>query len=422
MTGTPTSDGLAARLRRTIGAREAFMVEVAQDLIRCDSQTPPSDTRAAAEVALKHLAAIKGVDAELHESTAPVMNLVATLRGGRPGKRLILNGHLDTFPIGNVAAWTAEPLGGEQRDGRVYGRGSADMKGGIAAIIAVVAAFAETVPDFPGEIVLVLAGDEESMGELGTQWLIDNVAKVRGDGVIVADVGSPQIVRLGEKGMIWVDVEAAGSPAHGAHVHRGVNAVERLMAALSVIKQLESLAAEPDPEVVATIAAARHLSEKEAGAGETRVLQEVTVNIGQVAGGISANLVPDTACARLDIRIPLGLSVAQVESRLLELVEGFEGIRLRVQRRYEPTWTSADSPIAAAVLQSAKDVLGRKVAANMRIGASDARLWRRAGYPTVVAGLTPHNLGGPDEYFEVSELVPLAEVHALAAARFLGLL
>jgi acetylornithine deacetylase/succinyl-diaminopimelate desuccinylase-like protein len=422
MSGTRISDGLAASLRRAVGAREAFMVEVAQDLIQCDSQTPPSDTRAAAEVALKYLTAIEGVDAELYESAAPVMNLVATLPGGRPGKRLVLNGHLDTFPIGNAAAWTAEPLGGELRDGRVYGRGSADMKGGIAAMIAVVAAFAEAAPDFPGEIVLALAGDEESMGELGTQWLIDNVAKVRGDGVIVADVGSPQIVRLGEKGMIWVDVEATGSAAHGAHVHRGVNAVERLMVALSAVKQLESLAAEPDPEVVATIAAARHLSEKEAGAGETRVLQEVTVNIGQVTGGISANLVPDAACARLDIRIPLGLSVAQVESRLHELVEGLEGIRLQVQRRYEPTWTPADSPIAAAVLQSAKDVLGREVAANMRIGASDARLWRRAGYPTVVAGLTPHNLGGPDEYFEVSELVPLAEIHALAGARFLGLL
>jgi len=422
MTAPAVARGVADRLRKAVRAREALMIEIAQDLIRCDSQTPPSDTRAAAEVALKHIATIEGVEAELHESRAPVMNLVATLRGGRPGKRLVLNGHLDTFPIGNAAAWEVDPLGGELRDGRVYGRGSADMKGGIAAMIAVVAAFAEAAPDFPGEIVLALAGDEESMGELGTQWLIDHVPQVRGDAVIVADVGSPQIIRLGEKGMIWVDVEIIGSPAHGAHVHRGVNAVERLMSALSAIKELESLPAAPENEVVEAIAAARHLSEKESGEGETRVLHEVTVNIGQVTGGISANLVPDTARASLDIRIPLGLSVQQVEAKLNELVDGREGLKLQIRRRYEPSWTPVGSPIAAAAMQSAAEVLGQEVAVNMRIGASDARLWRRAGYPTIVAGLTPHNLGGPNEYFEVSELVPLAEIHALAGARFLGLL
>jgi acetylornithine deacetylase/succinyl-diaminopimelate desuccinylase-like protein len=71
------------------------------------------------------------------------------------------------------------------------------------------------------------------------------------------------------------------------------------------------------------------------------------------------------------------------------------------------------------MLDASREVLDRDVTANMRVGGSDARLWRRAGIPTVVAGLTPHNLGGPDEFFEVSELVPLAQVHALAAARFL---
>jgi acetylornithine deacetylase/succinyl-diaminopimelate desuccinylase-like protein len=394
---------------------------VARELVQCDSQTPPSDTRMAAEVAIKYLTPIPGISIARHESVAPVMNVVARLGGGRPGRRLVLSGHLDTYPIGDRAAWSVDPLGGELLDGRLYGRGSADMKGGIAALIAVMAAFAECAPGFAGELVLALAGDEESMGELGTQWLIDNVPLVRCDAVIVADVGSPAIVRIGEKGMVWADVEAEGTSAHGAHLHRGVNAIDRLMQAVDEIRRAVALTPKPPQDVLDTIASARPLSEPLGGAGEAEILQMVTVNLGTVQGGTSANLVPDKASASLDIRIPVGLSVSDIESALHKAIGKSKGVRLTITRRYEPTWTSPGEPIAMAGLAAAAEVLEREVAVNMRIGGSDARLWRRAGIATIVAGLTPHNLGAADEYFEVSELAPLATIHALTAARYLGL-
>jgi acetylornithine deacetylase/succinyl-diaminopimelate desuccinylase-like protein len=375
----------------------------------------------AAEVAIKYLTLIPGISIARHESVAPVMNVVARLGGGRPGRRLVLSGHLDTYPIGDRAAWSVDPLGGELLDGRLYGRGSADMKGGIAALIAVMAAFAECAPGFAGELVLALAGDEESMGELGTQWLIDNVPLVRGDAVIVADVGSPAIVRIGEKGMVWADVEAEGTSAHGAHLHRGVNAIDRLMQAVDEIRRAVALTPKPPQEVLDTIASARPLSEPLGGAGEAEILQMVTVNLGTVQGGTSANLVPDKASASLDIRIPVGLSVSDIESALHKAIGKSMGVRLTITRRYEPTWTSPGEPVAMAGLEAAAEVLEREVAVNMRIGGSDARLWRRAGIATIVAGLTPHNLGAADEYFEVSELAPLATIHALTAARYFGL-
>lgn len=397
------------------------MLQVARELVQCDSQTPPSDTRRAAEIAIKYLTPIPGVSISRHESVAPVMNVVARLRGGSPGRRLILSGHLDTYPIGDRNAWSADPLGGELMDGRLYGRGSADMKGGIAALIAVMAAFAECSPNFPGELVLALAGDEESMGELGTQWLLDNVPLVRGDAVIVADVGSPAIVRIGEKGMVWAEVEAEGTSAHGAHLHRGVNAIDRLMQALDEIRRAVALTPQPPEEVLGTIVAAQPLSELLGGPGEAAILQLVTVNVGTVQGGTSANLVPDKASASLDIRIPMGISVGEVETALQKVVGNRKGVRLKITRRYEPTWTSPGEPIVKAGLEAAAEVLEREVTVNMRIGGSDARLWRRAGIPTIVAGLTPHNLGAPDEFFEVPELAPLAAIHALAAAKYLGL-
>jgi succinyl-diaminopimelate desuccinylase len=333
----------------------------------------------------------------------------------------VLSGHLDTYPVGDPAGWSVDPLGGDIRAGRLYGRGAADMKGGIASLIFVMKVLAGLGRPFPGEVVLALAGDEESMGELGTQRLIDTVPDVRGDAVIVADVGSPSVVRCGEKGMIWLTLTAAGRAAHGAHVHRGDNAIDHLLAGIAALRrEVEALPVDLPEAVDRTMAAAQDLSEPLGGPGERAVMSRITVNVGRVEGGLSANLVPDKATAHLDIRLPLGAQVAPVERAIRRVLDGHPKLRLDVTRRYEPSWTDPDSAIVQASLAAAADVLCAPVRANTRVGASDARLWRRAGLPTVVCGLTPYNLGGPDESLDIVELPLLAAIHLNAVARFLA--
>ena len=399
-------------------ARQPALIEATQTLVRIDSQTPPSDTRAVAEAAAALLAGAPDVSVALHESAPPVVNLVARLEGGRPGPRLVLSGHLDTYPIGE-GAWTSPPLGGEVRDGRLYGRGSADMKGACVALIETLRIFAERARPFAGEIVLALAGDEERMGELGTQWLIDHIPEVRGDGVIVADVGGPHTVRLGEKGMLWLDLRSEGRQAHGAHVHAGRNAADRLIDALADLRALAGLTPSPHPEAMAAIALAA--GEPDADAPEAReVMRRVTVNLGRIEGGASANLVPAEAHAGLDIRLPLGVSVADAQAQAMRILSRHPDVTAEVTRRYEPSWTPETTPIARACLEAANAVLDRPAFFDMRIGGSDARLWRRAGYDAVVQGLTPNNLGAADEHLYVDELWRLLSIQGLAAKRFLS--
>jgi succinyl-diaminopimelate desuccinylase len=414
-TGVPTAEWLLEK----IAAQVPLLVEMTQALVRADSQTPPSDTGRAADIAAGYLAGHPEIEIHRLPSVAPVVNLVARLDGGRPGRRLVLNGHLDTYPAGTASSWSDDPLSGAVRDGRLYGRGSADMKGGIAALILVMKLFAEHLRPFPGELVLALAGDEESMGELGTQFLIDNVPLVRGDAVLVADVGSPSVLRCGEKGMIWLDLAARGRSSHGAHVHRGDNAILSLMTAISELRKLEGLSIAVPVDVRKTIAAAQDVSEPLGGSGEAAVMQSITVNVGQIGGGVSANLVPDQAWAKLDIRLPLGTTVAGVEREIESRLAKHPAVIATVTRRYEPTWTDPAAPISVVCLAAATEVLGGAVRINMRVGASDARLWRRAGLPTIVCGLTPHNLGGPDENLEAAELPKVAAIHALAALKYL---
>ena len=321
------------------------LLPLTQALVRADSQTPPSDTDAAAEIVIDWLPRHREIAIQRLPSMPPVVNLIARLEGGLPGPRLILNGHLDTYPIGTRANWSVEPLSGDIRDGRLFGRGSADMKGGIAVHVLMMELFSRHWLPFPGELVLALAGDEESMGELGTQHLIDTAPLVRGDAVLVADVGSPNVLRCGEKGMIWLDLDAKGRAAHGAHVHRGENAIESLVAAITDLRALTNLPISVPKQALDTMAAAREISEPLGGVGEEAVMQSITVNVGQIAGGISANLVPDTAKASLDIRLPLGTTVAAVEREITQRLAQHPAVTATITRRYEPTWTDPASPL-----------------------------------------------------------------------------
>jgi succinyl-diaminopimelate desuccinylase len=403
-----------------IAASAGDLIALTRQLVAAPSPNPPGDVTAAAAVALAFLRGINAAEVERFEPAPGIVNLVARITGGRPGRRLVFNGHLDTFPVGADLGWTVPPFGGALADGRLYGRGVSDMKGGIAASLIAARALAERRANWPGEIVIALAGDEENMGSLGTRWLLDNVPDARGDAMICGDAGSPQIVRFGEKGLLWIEIEAAGSPAHGAHVHKGINAIDRLRAALDALKRAESIVADAPPQVAAAIAAAKPVSEALSGIGEADTLQRVTVNIGTVAGGTSANLVPASACAQADVRLPIGVGTATVESRLRDWLGAIDGITWRVMRRYEPRYTDPNHEIVRCVTQAADEVLGERPVVNMRVGASDARLYRMDGIPSVVFGCTPFNMGGPDENILVEELVAVAKVHALAAFDFLN--
>lgn len=395
------------------------LVATTRALLRIPSPNPPGDTTALAT----HVAAIlrRVPDAEVVESTAepPLVNVAARIVGGGPGRRLILNGHLDTFPVGEHLPWTKPPLEGAIEGDRLYGRGVSDMKGGMACALLAFRLLAEFRDAWSGELVVTFAADEESMGTKGTKHMLDTIPWATGDAMLCGDAGSPRVVRFGEKGLFWVEVHASGKAAHGAHVHLGENAIDRLRQALDALKQLEALPVAAPRSVERAIADARAVSEAVSGTGETDVLRRVTVNIGTIVGGVSPNLVPAIARAAADIRLPVGVTVAVLEQRLAELLAGIPGVEVRVLRRFEPNFTDPAHEIVRLVVGNAAAVLGERPAVNMRVGASDARWYRLAGVPTVVYGLTPHNMGGADEWISIEELHAVAKVHALTAFDFL---
>lgn len=415
-----TAPTVRAALFADAARRRDQVIALTRRLVAIPSPNPPGDTGPIAEAVAAMLAEIApGASVRLFRASREVVNLVAVVAGNGPGRRIILNGHLDTYPVNEALPWTVDPLSGTLRDDRIWGRGAADMKGGIAASMTAFAVLAAHAAHWPGEVALTLAGDEETMGVLGTKWLLDNVEQARGDAAIIGDAGSPRVLRFGEKGFIWLEIEAQGRPSHGAHVHLGINALDRLLPALDAVRALRTLRPEAPDSVTAAIAAAKPVSEPLCGEGEAETLGSVTVNFGRIEGGTSLNLVPAFAKAAADVRLPAGLPVAKAEAELRRALDARAGIAWKILRKVEPTWTEPDVQIVQLAVAAARDVLGTPPVTNMRVGASDARLFRACGIPTVVYGPTPFNMGGADEHVLVEELDAVAQVHALTAFDFL---
>ena len=142
-----------------------------------------------------------------------------------------------------------------------------------------------------------------------------------GDAVLNADTGSPQVVRIGEKGNVWVELEATGVANHAAHAHLGRNAVDTLVDALGAVRGLEDLSALLPEVVERTIAEAKVVSEAESGEREAETLRRITVNIGFIEGGTGVNTIPDRARALCDIRIPPGVTVDRVRAELAAAID-----------------------------------------------------------------------------------------------------
>ena len=412
----------AARARFEAAVRAAIpeVTALAAELVRVPSGNPPGDTGPIADFIEARLKAGPDIACRRVVAKAPAANLIAKLKAARPGRHLVINGHLDTFPVGDSKGWSVDPLGGAIVGNRLYGRGASDMKAGLAVAVTALLLLARHRDALAGELTLALVGDEETGGHWGTQYLLAHEPDSIGDAMLSGDAGSPDVLRFGEKGQLWIEVEATGKSHHGAHVHLGRNAIEALMTALQRLLQLRELPCPIPRDIVAAIDAAAERSEAVSGRGETAALKQVTVNLGVIQGGISVNLIPDSARARADIRFPPGLTVKEVVTKVEHLIGGLPDVRFSVLAGTEPNWTDPEHEIIRRAAANAEAFLGQPVARNMRLGFSDSRFYRYKGVPAVVYGPVPHGMGGVDEHVTLEDLAAVFYVHAMTAFDYLA--
>jgi succinyl-diaminopimelate desuccinylase len=407
-------DELAALARRASAAVEAdAVVDLTRALVRIPSVFHPDDPAATEAACAAYLAdelRRRGYAVSTDEAAPGRPNVVADWEGRRPGLGLILEGHTDVVATGDPGAWTVPPFGAVVRDGRIYGRGAADMKGGLAAAICAMDAVRRAAPELPGRVRIAAVADEEGM-MLGIKAFIRMGHAAGFDGAIVCEPEENEIC-LHQKGAMRVLATFRGRMAHGAMPYAGVNPVPvaaRFVGELAEEERRQQAAHGAHrylglPHITPTTihAPARGESQFNVMAGEAQVTVDVRTIPGQDHAGLLQTLEGLAARAR-DADPRVDVSLALVDDRPW-------------------TETPADAAVARAVERAAHLVLGRPARYGGVPGSTDGTfLHAWAGIPIVTIGpggrQIPHQA---DEYIEIDELVAAARLYAAAAVYFLG--
>ena len=262
--------------------------------------------------------------------------------GERTGGGLVLCGHLDTVACGDSRAWELPPLSGELRDGRMYGRGAADMKGGVTAMLLTAEYFLNRREELKRPIFFCFTADEENQG-IGARALAEHPWMKEAAELLICEPTGSQIGCC-EKGALWVRLTARGRSAHGSAPEKGVNALAQLV-------ELCGMAEKAIRELWRVDRGSRH-----------RLLEDETVSLTMLQGGEAANIIPDQAEAVLDIRTVPGSASHRELMRLIEELAGeLErriaglGIEVEILNDRPPLEISACSPQAERMAQVLRD-------------------------------------------------------------------
>ena len=412
---------MADRVRAYLDARDADVLELTRELIRTPSPNPPGDERAVADLATGRLRAL-GIDEVVQvgaEEARP--NVLARIRGAAGGPTLILSGHLDTKPAGDMDAWETDPWDPVLRDGDLIGLGSGDMKAAVAGMVYAAAALKQAQEaggaggGFAGELMLVFTADEEAGAQLGSKWLADN-GHLQADAAVIGEpsgiTSEWQSVHLVSRGAALFKIAVAGTQMHSSISDRlpGVNATVKMARLIDRMdREFRSYLSYDEHPLCPT---------------------GPTVNVGVMAeAGVFYGVYPGNAEFACDVRTLPGMTEEMMKADIGRFLADAmaDDPELRAELRWHlmvpAVEIDADHPVVAALVEAAAEVLGSEPTLDAFPGATDAPYFQlTAGIPTVAAfgpGMLPR-AHSPNEYMDADGAALSSKIYALAALRYLG--
>ncbi len=421
----PTADDpRRMALLEAIEAREDELVDLARALVRIPTVNPPGeDYRRCTELIGNRLARrgfevtyVRGEGTPGDSDRHPRWNVIARKAFG-PGPCVHFNGHIDVVLPGE--GWTVDPFAGVVKDGRLYGRGSSDMKGGIAAAIIAAEALIDSGLGLPGAIEISGTVDEESGGYGGVAYLAERgwFSQPRVDHVIIPEPLEVDQVCIGHRGVWWAEIETRGRIAHGSMPFLGDCAVRHMGAVLERFER----------DLIPALAA-RHTNMPVV----PEMARQSTVNFNSIHGGqaepegdqLPAPCVPDSCRLVIDRRFLAEESLESVRGEVVGLLDGLKAERpnfdygLRELFSVAPVLTERERPVARDTARAVQEVLGREARFVCSPGTYDQKHIDRIGRLRDCIAYGPGLLAlahQPDEYIGIRDMVLSAQVMALAA-------
>jgi succinyl-diaminopimelate desuccinylase len=370
-------------------------LDLTRELMRFDTILGSGDERPCA----RHLGAVLercGFSIAYDDFEDRRTNLVARIGGAAERPPLCFTGHLDVVPLG-AKPWRCDPFEGEIQDGRLYGRGSSDMKSGVAAFVVAACDLAKHLRGTAG-LVLVITGGEET-GLEGARFLAAHPDSLGKAGAIVVAEPTSNRPFAGHRGVLWLRTRARGVTAHGSMPEHGVNAIYK---AARAVTKLESYRF-PDPP--------------------HPILGAATLNVGTMQGGLNVNSVPDAAEFTLDIRTLPAQRAGAVRDDIARLLG--DEVEIEIVADQNGLWTDPGDPWFAEVIAIAERITGpgaRSVGA-MAYATDGAILKPAMGdASTVILGPGEAAMAHQtDEYCVIDRIDEAVEIYQEIARRYLGI-
>jgi acetylornithine deacetylase len=377
-----------------------FLARTTSELVRIDSRNPAlapgGPGEAACGARLADILAGLGLKVSVQEPGPGRVNVIGMMRGKGGGRSLILNGHLDTVGVEGMD----EPFSGRVADGRVYGRGSQDMKGSLAAMAAAVKALQDAGAELEGDLIVTAVADEEHLS-MGSEALLEEFTA---DAAIVTEPTDLQLVRA-HRGFIWYAARTLGRAAHGSRYNEGIDANMRMGRFLAALDELEQDLRRRNPHPL---------------------VGTPSLHAPVIAGGTAISTYSASCELKIERRTAPGETTVQATGEIQAIID-----RLAAQ---DPTFkadievTAARPPFEidaeAAIVQSAARAIERRMKKPAVHGGasfwSDAALFAAAGIDTILLGPTGAGLHSAEEYVDLGSLADLAFILAETALEFCG--
>lgn len=380
---------------------ERELLQALQDLIRIESVNPELAGMGSGELLIaehigKYLAAM-GLEVHYQEIKPKRVNVIGVLKGSGAGKSLMLNGHTDTVGITRM---DIDPLNPAFRDGKVYGRGSFDMKGGLAAMIAAVKAIIEAGLRPKGDVILAFVGDEEYLSA-GTEVL---VREYSAHAAILCEPTGLKVC-IAHKGFAWIKVEVFGKAAHGSRPDRGIDAIVKAGKFLARIEELgkESLIQKKHP-----------------------LLGSPSIHASLIKGGTELSTYPDYCLVELERRFIPGETIKTIEVEIQALIDDLASKDDQFKAKFEvsfsrpPLEVARDHEIVGALARAYANTV-KKAPQFIGVGGwMDSAILAEAGIPSVIIGPAGDGFHAATEYVDFASIITLTKILTDTIIEFCG--
>lgn len=398
------------------------LITLCADLVRCPTPSDVGDTREAMAVVQRFMNT-HHLPYEILHADEIMPNLLAEQTMSQTGKRLMWNGHLDVMPAGREPNWRDAPFSGKIRDGKIWGRGTQDMKGGVAAMLFAYACLSRFNAGLAGQLALSLVSDEETGEGRGTGFLFETRPQMmQADCVLSAEPSGVDAISYSSKGYLPFSVAVQTRGAIAGYGNESPSAIEIAAQIMQALKFLEMMPVRL-PELLQN-----HLNDDEwqkthrrlRGKGHAELLGQISVDFCTIQGGsLHAVIAPDCVLEG-SVVMPVGTDCQAVIAQMQAIVARYPQATLTIYGYDEGELSDPNDPMVA-MLQQAVVALGKKQPEpTPDVALSDCRYWRYRGIPAFWYGSDGSLCSKANENIKIDELVHLAKTYVLVGMRYLA--